>query len=112
MGVPQHKHTGCCLVLTLILRRGLVRFHKVQALPYISNALLVQRVFSDVQMVAEFAIRYALDVHRAWAAGGLAPRLLHTEVSNSTDPLQLVIMEWLPETYRTLDQLIQTAADS
>ena len=83
MGVPQHKHTGCCLVLTLILRRGLVRFHKVQALPYISNALLVQRVFSDVQMVAEFAIRYALDVHRAWAAGGLAPRLLHTEVSNS-----------------------------
>lgn len=69
---------------------------------------------SDVQMVAKFAIRYGMDVHRAWAAGGLAPRLLHTEVIDSTDPLQLVIMEWLPETYRTLDQLpldeLQSAA--
>lgn len=60
---------------------------------------------SDVQMVAKFAIRYGVDVHRAWAAGGLAPRLLHTEVIDSTDPLQLVIMDWLPETYCTLDQL-------
>ena len=56
-------------------------------------------------MVAKFAIRYGADVHRAWAAAGLAPRLLHTEVIDSPDALQLVIMELLPETYRTLNQL-------
>lgn len=60
---------------------------------------------SDVQMLAKFATRYGLDVHRAWAAKGLAPRLLHTEVVDSADPLQLVIMEWLPEAYCSLDQL-------
>ena len=60
---------------------------------------------SDVQMVAKFACPYGADVHRAWAEEGLAPRLLHTEVIDSTDPMQLILMEWLPETYRTLDDL-------
>ncbi|KAA6429048.1 MAG: hypothetical protein FRX49_01158 [Trebouxia sp. A1-2] len=80
------------------------RFHEIQALPH-PMLYRCRKSSSDVQLVAKFAIRYGLDVHRAWAAGGLAPRLLHTEVIDSTDPLQLVIMEWLPETYRTLDQL-------
>lgn len=31
--------------------------------------------------------------------------MLHTEVIDSIDPLQLVIMEWLPNTYCTLDHL-------
>ena len=69
---------------------------------------------SNVQLAAKFAVRYGLDVHRAWAARGLAPKLIHTEVIESIDPLQLVIMEWLPNTYCTLDQLnvdqLQSAA--
>lgn len=60
---------------------------------------------SDVQMVTKFAFRYGADVHRAWAAAGLAPKLLHTEVIDSADPMHFVIMEWLPDAYYTLDKL-------
>lgn len=92
--VPNLLHWGVVLC----------RFHEVQALPH---PMLYQckESMSGVQMMAKFAVRYGLNVHQAWAAQGLAPRLVHTEVIDSIDPLRLVIMEWLPETYRTLDQL-------
>ena len=54
---------------------------------------------------AKFACRHGADVHRAWAAEGLAPRLLHTEIIDSTDPMHLILMEWLPEAYLILDKL-------
>ncbi|KAL3139354.1 hypothetical protein ABBQ38_003689 [Trebouxia sp. C0009 RCD-2024] len=96
-GIPPHLH----------------RFHEVRALPY-PMLYRCRDSSSDVQMVAKFTTRYGMDVHRAWAAAGLAPRLLHTEVIDSADPMQLVIMDWLPETYCTLDQLpldqLQSAA--